>query len=239
MDIVFCNHQRHKLNCAGRELPFIGICSVKNPYRFPENTCLFQNFLIGFCFQSITLNGRFARSLLRNVSWVQACSEFTMKFQEGSEAVLVFVWTWDRYTFRRVCVIVLRKYSGEESRDAAVLGQLLSVVGTSLSLFSLVGGWHVLRDTDIDFPGSGYWEKLVEYPIFDLRLLRKCLRKFASVVFGSLDPFSMTEFIMRLKGAEHRDWLASRHALRRAIVSGTSQCLLWWRSLITLLGSGP
>ena len=31
----------------------------------------------------------------------------------------------------------------------------------------------------------------------------------------------MTEFIVvRLKGAEHRDWMASRHALNRAVVPG-------------------
>ena len=42
-----------------------------------------------------------------------------------------------------------------------------------------------------------------------------------SVVFGSLDPFSMTEFILvRLKGAEYKDWMAYRYALRRVLVSG-------------------
>ena len=42
--------------------------------------------------------------------------------------------------------------------------------------------------------------------------------KTASVVFGTRDPFSMTEFIVtRLKGAEHRDWMQSRQFLRRAI----------------------
>ena len=35
----------------------------------------------------------------------------------------------DRDTFLRVCVALLSKYSGETSREAAVLGQHLSVVG--------------------------------------------------------------------------------------------------------------
>ena len=41
------------------------------------------------------------------------------------------------------------------------------------------------------------------------------------MVFGTLDPFSLTEFlIVRLKGSEHRDWMVTRPALRRAIESG-------------------
>ena len=39
-------------------------------------------------------------------------------------------------------------------------------------------------------------------------------------VFGSLDPFSMTEFVMnRMNGAETRDWMASPPALPMAIIT--------------------
>ena len=64
---------------------------------------------------------------------------------------------------------------------------------------------------------------LLDYPTFDLRLLKHCLQKFASTVFEVLDPFLMTKFIVaRLKGAEHRDWMLSRQSLRRAIETGKS-----------------
>ena len=67
------------------------------------------------------------------------------------------------------------------------------------------------------------WEAvtvLVEYPTFDLRLLKRCLQRTTASVFGSLDPFSMTEFVVNcLKGAETRDWMASRPALRKAIIT--------------------
>ena len=62
---------------------------------------------------------------------------------------------------------------------------------------------------------------LLDYPTFDVRLLKRCLQKTASTLFGTLDPFSMTEFIVtRLKGAEYRDWMQSRQSLRRAIETG-------------------
>ena len=62
---------------------------------------------------------------------------------------------------------------------------------------------------------------LLEYPTFDVSLLKSCLQKTASTGFGTIDHFSMTEFIVtRLKGAEHRDWMQSKQPLRRAIETG-------------------
>ena len=151
--------------------------------------------------------------------WSRVASS-VLSLREETESTLVFVRRWDRDTFRRVCVALLCKYTGDASREAAVLGQLMSVVGPLASLVALLGGSHMLHYTYVEFDGSSYREKLVEYPMFDLQLLKRCLQKCASVVFGSLDQFLMTEvIIVRLKAAEHRNWMASRHAMRRAVVS--------------------
>ena len=54
-------------------------------------------------------------------------------------------------------------------------------------------------------------------PFFDLRLFKRCLQRTASSVFGCLDGLAMTKFIInRLKGAETRDWISSRPALKKA-----------------------
>ena len=67
---------------------------------------------------------------------------------------------------------------------------------------------------------------LLDYPTFDVRLLKRCLHKTASTVFGTLDPFSMTEFIVtRLKGAEHCDCMQSTQSLRRATETGNISLL--------------
>ena len=72
-----------------------------------------------------------------------------------------------------------------------------------------------------EYLGSGCIGRMLDYPTFDVRLLKRCLQKTAHSVFGTPDPFSMTEFInTRLKGAEHRDWMQSRQSLRRAIETG-------------------
>ena len=60
----------------------------------------------------------------------------------------------------------------------------------------------------------------MEYPIFDRRLLMRCPQCTAASVFGFLDPFSETEFVVNhLKGAQTWDRMASCHALQRAIIT--------------------
>ena len=100
------------------------------------------------------------------------------------------------------------------------MGKILDAAGPDAAVVSLHGGPHVLAEAFAGYFGSGNRTKLIEYPTFDLRLLKRCLQRTASVVFGSIDPFSLTEFIVnRLKGAETRDWMASRPALLKAIIT--------------------
>ena len=105
--------------------------------------------------------------------------------------------------------------------DFSVLGSVVAAVGGLASLVAVYGGSHVLADTYGEYLGSGYSHKLVEYPVFDRRLLKRFLQIVSTSVSGHLHPFSMTEFIVTLlKGAEHRDWMMSRSGLRRAISTG-------------------
>ena len=128
--------------------------------------------------------------------------------------------TWERSTFRRVCIAVLNRFSSNTTLEATVLGKILDAAGPDAAVVSLHGGPHVLAEAFAGYLGSGYRTKLVEYPTFDLRLLKRCLQRTASLVFGSLDPFSLTEFIVnRLKGGETRDWMASLPTLRKAIIT--------------------
>ena len=121
----------------------------------------------------------------------------------------------------RVAVAIIDQYYGDANSELAILGKILSAVGSGASLVSLFGGSHILIECYMEYLGSGYRKTLIDYSIFDVLLLKRCLRKTASVVFGTLDPFSMTEFnVTRLKGAEHRDWMQSRQSLRMAIETG-------------------
>ena len=107
------------------------------------------------------------------------------------------------------------------SRDEVLVGcKILDAAGPGTAVVSLHVGPHVLAEAFASYLRSGYQAKLIEYPTFHLRLLKRCLQRTASSFFRSLDPFSLTEFVVnRLKGAEARDWMASRPALRKAIIT--------------------
>ena len=161
------------------------------------------------------------QSLSRVIGWAKAYHFYSLEFEERGKSLWAFMRTWENGTLRRVAVNVADRIAVVATHEVAVLGSVVAAVGGSTSLVALCGGSHVLADTYKEYLGSGYSHKLVEFPIFDLRLLKRCLQKVSSSVFGSLDPFSMTELIVtRLKGAENCDWVMSRSSLCRAIITG-------------------
>ena len=161
------------------------------------------------------------RILTRVGDWVRVHRQFSVEFSTHGFATWVYIRTWKAGEFVRVAVAIIDRFDGDANSELAILGKILSAVGSVASLVSLSGGSHTLVECYEDYIGSGYTKTLVDYPIFDVRLLKRCLQKTASVVFGTLDPFSMTGFIVtRLKGAEHHDWMQSRQSLRMAIETG-------------------
>ena len=143
-----------------------------------------------------------------------------MEFEEEGEKVRVFLRTWDMDTFRRVCVATLDCYSSDPHQNISSLGRIVDALGPDVSVASLSGGSTVLMEAFCKYLGSEYRRKLIDYPVFDLRLFRRCLQQTTSSVFSSLDGLSMSEFIInRLKGAETRDWMSFCPALRKAILT--------------------
>ena len=105
-------------------------------------------------------------------------------------------------------------------QEITALGRMVDALGPDVSLASISGGSNVLVEAFCEYLGSGYRQKLIDYPVFDLRFFRRCLQRTSSSVFGSLDGLAMTEFIVnRLQGAETRDWMSSRPALKKAILT--------------------
>ena len=152
--------------------------------------------------------------------WAKAHGHLSIESEEGGSEIWVLVRTWDRSTFRRVCAAVLSRFSANTTVEATFFANVVDAAGPDTSFVSLQGGPHVPAEASASYMWSGYRAKLVEYPTFDLRLLRRCLQRTAAPLFGSLDPFSMTEFVVnRLKSAEIRDWMACRPALRKAIIT--------------------
>ena len=114
----------------------------------------------------------------------------------------------------------LDRYSSYLHQELTALGRVVDALGADVAVASIIGGSTVLVEAFSEYLGSGYRQKLIDYPVFDLRLFRRCLQRTSSSVSGSLDGLAMTEFIVtRLKGALTRDWMSSRPALRKAILT--------------------
>ena len=97
-----------------------------------------------------------------------------MEFEEEGENVRVFLRTWDVDTFRRVCVATLDRYSSKPHREVTALGRVVDALGANVSVASISGGSTVLVEAFCEYLGNGYRQKLLDYPVFDLRLFRRC-----------------------------------------------------------------
>ena len=111
-------------------------------------------------------------------------------------------------------------YRSSPHQEIEALVRIIDALGPEVSVVSISGGSTILVEAFCKYLGGGYRQKLIDYPSFDIRLLKRCLQRTASGVFGSLDGLAMTEFIVnRLKGAEKRGWMFSRPGLRKAILT--------------------
>ena len=141
--------------------------------------------------------------------------ELQVGFEEEGGKVRVFLRTWDIDNFRRVCVATVDRYSSDPHREIAAFGRIVDALGPDVLVVSISGKSTVLVEASCKYLGSGYRQKLIDYPFFDLRLFKRCLQRTVSSVSGSLDGLAMTKFIVnRLKGGEARNWTSSRPALK-------------------------
>ena len=92
-------------------------------------------------------------------------------------------------------------------------------IAPDVRVLSLHFGPHALDEIFTTLLVNGYQQKLMEYHFIDLRMLRHCLQRTATVFCG-LDPFSMTGFVVsRLEAAGSRNWMASPAVLKRTLVN--------------------
>ena len=140
------------------------------------------------CFQSIIPNGMYPRILSKVFTWAKAHGYCGIEFVEPVEHIRVFIRCWDNNQFRRVCVAFLDWFASNVNEEVVVLGRINDEIGPDVRVVSVQGGPHARVETYVNFLGCGYQQKLIEYPLFDLHLFKRCLQRPASSVFGFLDP---------------------------------------------------
>ena len=190
--------------------------------------------------QSIILDGMYLWILFRGFSWAKLHEGCGIEFDETGEEVWVFLRTWEKQVFQTVCWATLDLNGDDSHHGVTGLGRTLDTFGLDVSVVALTGGSNVLAEAFSSFLGNGHRQKLIDYSGFNLRLLKQCLQRTASSVSGSLDALSMTEFIVnRLKGAETRHWMASRPALRKAVLTNVLTMLHLLELVANIIGVWP
>ena len=67
----------------------------------------------------------------------------------------------------------LHRYSSDPHQEISALGRIVDALGPDVSVASFNGDSVV--EAFCEYLGSGYRQKLIENPFFDLGLFRRCL----------------------------------------------------------------
>ena len=94
------------------------------------------------------------RMLVRVFGWVKSHGRCSIEFEERGCEIWVMVRTWERSTFRRVCIAVLNRFSTNTTLEATVLGKILDAAGPDVAVVSIHGGPHVLAEAFVKYLGS-------------------------------------------------------------------------------------
>ena len=117
------------------------------------------------------LHGMYPRILSRCFNWAKSHGSCSVEFEEEGDKVRVFLRTWDVDTFKRVCVATLDCYSSDLHQEITALGRMVDALGPDVSVASISGGSTVLVEAFCEYLGSGYRQKLIDYPVFDFGCL--------------------------------------------------------------------
>ena len=156
--------------------------------------------------------------LSRCINWENHAS-CSVEVEEHGEEVRVFLCTRKKDIIRRVCLATLYLFRGDPHQEVPTLGRLIDALMPDMSVVSISGASTILVETFCECRGKGYRHNRIDYPCFDCCLFKRCWQRTACSVFDSLDGFAIIELIVNwLKGAETRDWMSSRPALKKAIL---------------------
>ena len=168
------------------------------------------------------MKGKFPLIFHLAVNWLKTRNCCTDQFKEQGVVQSSFFCAPGTKTLRYVCVAVMNIFTCDATSELGILGQIISSLDLTVPIVPFVGDWKLLSEIYSSNIGSANYRKLIDSPVFTLRLHELCMQKsLSSSLLGTLDALSVTEFLVtRLKGAEIRDWMMSQTALRKAVRSG-------------------
>ena len=114
-------------------------------------------------------------SCLGGIKWAKSQGSCSVEFEEQGGEVWVFLHIWVINIFGRVCVATLDRHSSDLHQQSSALGRIVDALELDVSVVSISGGSPVLVEAFCKYLDSGYRQKIIDYPSFDLRLFKRCL----------------------------------------------------------------
>ena len=96
----------------------------------------------------------YPRILSKVFTWAKARGYCGKEFVEQGEYIWVFIRCWDNNQFRRVCVAILDRFSGNVNEEVSVLACIIDALGPDVRVVSVQGGPHALVEAYENFLGS-------------------------------------------------------------------------------------
>ena len=92
--------------------------------------------------------------------------------------------------FEPVSVAVMERFIVDSTCERGIQDQVISTLDITVPIVSIVVGSNLLCETYSQDSGSEDQRKLIDFPIFILCLLNRCMQKLSTSVFASLNVFS-------------------------------------------------
>ena len=159
----------------------------------------------------------YPRIIRRVQSWCKD-AHFSVSFREDCDGLRCFVHCWNAGSLHEVCVLWEPLRPGICDAEIACLSRLLAVLPDGTTPVSLRGCSSTLFNVFSD------WCKADNRPVpllmmeYSVEMFKEHVREASGPSSGSLDPFSIVEYLLlRLGKASHQPWLMGMCELRRCV----------------------
>ena len=173
----------------------------------------------------------YPRIIRRVQTWCKD-AHFSVSFREDRDGLRCFVHCWNAGSLHEVCVLWEPVRPGICDAEISCLSRLLAVLPAGATPVSLRGCSSTLFNVVVE------WCKADSRPVpilmmeYSVEMFKGHVREASGPSIGSLDPFSIVEYLLlRLGKASHQPWLMGLGELRRCV----QQCSVPFSSLCAVL----
>ena len=159
----------------------------------------------------------YPRIIRRVQSWCKD-AHFSVSFSEDRDGLRCFVHCWNAGSLHEVCVLWEPVRPGICDAEIACLSRLLAILSVGTTSVSLRGCSSTLFNVFVERCKADNRPVPLLMMEYSVEMFTQHVREASGPSSGSLDPFSIVEYLLlRLGMASHQAWLMGLNELRRCV----------------------